>query len=83
MQRNKGQFASARALDGEARAVANWDGTAVPAQGAGPVGMQAEVMYVLSLCYSILVLSYSYHYLHYHSECPCNQDSLECSKGSS
>jgi len=79
MQRKKGQFASARALGREAGAVANWDGTAVPAQGAGPVGMQAEVMYVLSLCYSILVLSYSYQFLHYHSECPCNQDSLECS----
>ncbi|KAH9548390.1 hypothetical protein CY35_11G085900 [Sphagnum magellanicum] len=46
MQRKKGQFASARALGGEAGAVANWDGTAVPAQGAGPVGMQAEVMCV-------------------------------------
>jgi hypothetical protein len=46
MQRKKGQFASARALGREAGAVANWDGTAVPAQGAGPVGMQAEVMCV-------------------------------------
>ncbi|CAM6035680.1 unnamed protein product [Sphagnum compactum] len=46
MQRKKGQFASAQALGGEAGAVANWAGTAVPAQGAGPVSMQAEVMCV-------------------------------------
>ncbi|KAH8939277.1 hypothetical protein BDL97_15G029500 [Sphagnum fallax] len=46
MQRKKGQFASARRAGEEAGAVASWDGTAVPAQAAGPMGVQSDVMCV-------------------------------------
>jgi hypothetical protein len=49
MQRKKGQFASARRAGEEAGAVASWDGTAVPAQAAGPMGVQSDVTYVTSL----------------------------------
>jgi hypothetical protein len=43
MQRKKGQFASARRAGEEAGAVPSWDGTAVPAQAAGPMGVQSDV----------------------------------------